>query len=344
MRGRAMIGRVFDIQRFSTHDGPGIRTTVFLKGCPLRCLWCHNPEGLSPDRQLSFSPEKCIGCGDCVALCPNHVHRLEPSGEGVVHVLDRDRCRLCGACASACVAGATEMVGRDLSVADVLREVLEDRAFYGPSGGGLTLSGGEPMLQFDFTAALLRAAKEQGLHCCVETSGFAPPRHFESLLGLVDLVLYDYKETDPERHIEYTGVPNDLILENLRGLYAWGAKIALRCPIIPGCNDRDDHFAGIAALARQMPNLEGIDLVPYHPLGRGKIERLGLAEGDRHLTGPGVNPLLPGLAARDRQRGQTPRSARSQPHLSASIPDRATLAGWIGWFAARGIRVRSPNG
>jgi len=324
-----MIGRIFDIQRFSTHDGPGIRTTVFLKGCPLRCLWCHNPEGLSPDPQLSFSPEKCIGCGNCVALCPNHVHRLEPSGEGVVHVLNRERCRLCGTCANACVAGATEIVGRNVAVAEVMGEVLADRAFYGFSGGGLTLSGGEPMLQFDFSEALLRAAKGQGLHCCVETSGFAPRRHFESLLGLVDLFLYDYKETDPERHIEYTGVPNDLILENLRGLHAWGAQIALRCPIIPGLNDHEDHFAGIAALARQMPNLERIELVPYHPLGRGKIERLGMAASHWATEGNG---------------GQAPRGAPSQPPLTAVMPDRAILAGWIGWFAARGIRVRCPQG
>jgi pyruvate formate lyase activating enzyme len=323
-----MIGRIFDIQRFSTHDGPGIRTTVFLKGCPLQCLWCHNPEGLSPDRQLSFSPEKCIGCGDCVAACPNRVHRLEPSGDGVVHVLERERCRLCGACAGACVSDALEMVGRDLSVAEVLREVLEDRAFYGPSGGGLTLSGGEPMLQFDFTAALLRAAKEQGLHCCLETSGFAPRGHFEALLGLVDLFLYDYKETDPERHIDYTGVPNDLILENLRGLHAWGAKIALRCPIIPGCNDREDHFAGIAVLAREMPKLEGIELVPFHPLGRGKVERLGMAVSDADAG----------------QRGQTPRGDWRGSALAASLPDRATLDRWVGWFAARGIRVQCPGG
>jgi len=322
-----MIGRVFDIQRFSTHDGPGIRTTVFLKGCPLQCLWCHNPEGLSPDPQMSFSPERCIGCGDCVAACPNRVHRLEPSGAGVVHVLERQRCRLCGACAGACVSGALEMVGRDLSVAEVLGEVLADRAFYGPSGGGLTLSGGEPMLQFDFTAALLQAAKEQGLHCCLETSGFAPRGHFEALLRLVDLFLYDYKETDPERHIDYTGVPNDLILENLRGLHAWGAKIALRCPIVPGCNDREDHFAGIATLAREMPKLEGIELVPFHPLGRGKVERVGMA-------------VYHPIASR---RGEPPRGAHSQSPLAASIPDRATLDRWVGWFAAQGIRVQCPG-
>jgi len=307
MRMSGLIGRIFDVQRFSTHDGPGIRTTVFLKGCPLGCLWCHNPEGLSPDRHLSFSPEKCIGCGDCVGVCPSHVHRLEPSGDRLVHVLDRGPCRLCGACAAACVAGALEMVGRDISVAEALGEVLEDRAFYGPSGGGLTLSGGEPLVQFDFTAALLEAAKQEGIHCCLETSGLAPWHQFETLLGLVDLFFYDYKETDPERHAQYTGVSNAVILDNLRALYSRGARIALRCPIIPGSNDREDHFAGIAALAREMPKLEQIELLPYHPLGRGKVERLGMAASP--------SPAMP-------------------------APDRAAIEQWIGWFAARGVPVR----
>jgi pyruvate formate lyase activating enzyme len=299
-----MTGRIFDIQRFSTHDGPGIRTTLFLKGCPLRCAWCHNPEGIGPNRHLSFSPEKCVACGDCCGVCPNRVHRLEAAT--AAHTLARERCQLCGVCADTCVAGALEMVGRDISVAEALAEVLADRDFYGPSGGGMTLSGGEPLQQFDFSAALLRAAKEQGIHCCVETSGFAPWRHFESLLGLVHLFLYDYKETDPQRHKQYTGVSNELVLENLHKLYARGERIALRCPIIPGCNDQEDHFEGIAALARKMPAIEGIDLLPYHPLGRGKLERLGIAEA----------------------------SAAANP------PDQATIQRWVDWFADRGVAVR----
>jgi pyruvate formate lyase activating enzyme len=199
------------------------------------------------------------------------------------------------------------MVGRDISVAEALGEVLEDRAFYGPSGGGLTLSGGEPLVQFDFTAALLQAAKEQGVHCCLETSGFAPWEQFQTLLGLVDLFFYDYKETDPERHARYTGVSNELILDNLRALYSRGARIALRCPIIPGLNDREDHFAGIAALAREMPKLDPLELLPYHPLGGGKAERLGMAASP--------SPAMP-------------------------APDRAAIEQWIGWFAARGVPVR----
>jgi pyruvate formate lyase activating enzyme len=208
------------------------------------------------------------------------------------------------------MAGALEMVGRDISVSEALGEVLEDRPFYGPSGGGLTLSGGEPLAQFDFTAALLQAAKEQGVHCCLETSGYAPWHQLETLLGLVDLFFYDYKETDPARHAQYTGVSNELILDNLRALYSHGARIALRCPIIPGSTDREDHFAGIAALAREKPKLERVELLPYHPLGGGKAERLGMA---------------------------------ASPSAATPTPDRAAIERWIGWFAAQGVRVRCPQ-
>ena len=226
-------GRIFDLQRFSTHDGPGIRTTVFLKGCPLRCLWCHNPEGLDPDLQLSFLSSQCVGCGECRDVCPNHAHRIELCADRIVHTLERPQCRRCGWCAAACVSGALEQVGRDVSVAEVLREVLADRAFYGLSGGGLTLSGGEPLLQADFTAAVLQAAKDQGIHCCLETSGYARWQQWEGLVSLVDLFLYDYKETDPQRHVEYTGVSNALILENLRALYARGAGLPCAVPSFP---------------------------------------------------------------------------------------------------------------
>jgi pyruvate formate lyase activating enzyme len=220
------------------------------------------------------------------------------------------------------------MVGRNASVEEVMEVVLRDRDYYQASGGGMTLSGGEPLFQPAFARALLEAAKAAGLHTVVETSGFADWAVFERVLPVVDLFLYDYKETDPERHIDYTGVPNDLILENLRGLYIWGAKIVLRCPIVPGCSDREDHFAGIATLAREMPKLEGIELLPFHPLGRGKAERLGMAVSDADAG----------------QREQSPRGNWRGAPLAASIPDRATLDRWVGWFAARGIRVQCPGG
>jgi pyruvate formate lyase activating enzyme len=270
-----MTGRIFDIQRFSVHDGPGIRTTVFLKGCPLRCAWCHNPEGISPRPQLAFDPRRCIGCGYCFRVCRRGAHRM---AEGR-HVLDRDVCEACGTCVAECYAEALEFIGREVSVADVMAEVRADRPFYETSGGGLTLSGGEPLAQIDFAEAVLRAAAAEGIHAAIETCGHAPWPSFERVRPLVGLFLYDWKETDPGRHKEFTGVSNELIRANLRTLYAAGARILLRCPIVPGLNDREDHFAGIASLCRQMPALLGVELLPYHRLGLGKIERLGTRAG-----------------------------------------------------------------
>ncbi|MCX7013558.1 MAG: glycyl-radical enzyme activating protein [Candidatus Sumerlaeota bacterium] len=269
-----ILGRVFDIQRFSIHDGPGIRTTVFLKGCSLRCVWCHNPEGIDRERHLSFVARNCIGCGYCFRVCPNQVHVMD-SEKG--HLLRREKCEVCGACAEECYAKALELVGRDVTVEDALAEVMRDQPFYETSGGGLTLSGGEPLAQIDFTEALLRAAKEAGLHCAVETCGHAPFRAFKRVLPYVDLYLYDIKETDERRHEEYTGAPNGVIFENLRALHDAGAAILLRLPIVPGLNDRDDHFENVARLMRSLPRLRGAEIMPYHRLGTSKRERMGLA-------------------------------------------------------------------
>ena len=202
-------GMVFDIQRFSIHDGPGIRTTVFLKGCPLRCRWCHNPEGIPPEPMLSFTPSRCVGCGRCLEACPRKAHQ----NRGGEHTLDRSLCQVCGRCAEACCSGALEIVGKRMSVEEVLREVLSDRAFYETSGGGMTLSGGEPLLQGDFCEALLGEAKRQGLHCCVETSGLATWELIDRLRPLVDLWLYDLKETDAQQHRD--AHPDQLALEEV---------------------------------------------------------------------------------------------------------------------------------
>jgi pyruvate formate lyase activating enzyme len=303
-----MTGRIFDMQRFSIHDGPGIRTTVFLKGCPLRCKWCHNPESISPNPQLAVMPEKCVSCGACLDVCKEGALALNRTQRIVI---DRHRCTSCGDCPPECDVRALEMVGRDVTVDDVMAVVLRDREYYQSSGGGITLSGGEPLFQPRFARALLVAAKAAGLHTVVETSGFAPWEVFQDVLPAVDLFLYDYKETDSALHEAFTGEPNALILANLRKLHDHGGRILLRCPMIPEFNARKEHLDGIARTASGLSRLRGVELLAYHRLGRAKLQRFGF------------RPSMP---------------------ESVKPPEPSTVRGWYAYLTNKGVKLVNAPG
>ncbi len=260
------------IQRFSTHDGPGIRTTVFLKGCPLHCAWCHNPETQHSHPELMYADNLCIHCKACESLCPAGVHLFNEE-----HTLHREKCLSCGICADACPTKALEMVGKSMTVEDILRPVLQDAPFYGEAGG-ITLSGGEPMAHPEGTLALLRAAKEAGLHTALETCGHFPPQYLPALHEVTELFLWDYKDSDPLRHEKYTGVSNQLILQNLHALDGMGARVELRCILVKGVNLEEAHLDAIARTYHTLHHCTGVTLLPCHAYGESKARHLGRKE------------------------------------------------------------------
>ena len=297
---------VSDIQRFSVHDGPGIRTTVFLKGCNLRCRWCHNPEMIRPGAELQLFPDRCVGCGACLTACPKQAHTITDGGRA----FDRSLCVACGACAEGCYAHALVLVGRELTVEQVLKEVAADREFYDRSGGGVTLSGGEPLLQPEFAGELLRACKGQGIHTAIETNLAWPWERVEAVLPVTDLVLLDIKMMDAAAHRRWTGAGNEQVLENARKLSQTEVPIIVRTPVIAGVNATAEDIGRIADFIRAFGNLLYYELLPYNPLGAGKYRSLGM----------------------------------EQPRERFARPDRQTLRALAEEARGRGIRVRCPDG
>lgn len=263
-------GLLFDIQRYSVHDGPGIRTLVFLKGCPLRCPWCSNPEGQETKPELAFRRSLCIGCGVCKGACSSGAIRFK----GAFIEIERRKCTLCGDCTKVCPSQALSIVGRWMTVEQVLEEVERDLVFYEASQGGITLSGGEPFTQACFTEAVLKACKARGMATAIETAGYAPWHSVEPIIPYADLIFFDIKHLDSLRHRQLTGVSNQLILENAKRLAGLGFPIVIRYPVIPGFNDDPKDRDALFHFTTTLPGVRRIDLLPYHRLGESKYKML----------------------------------------------------------------------
>lgn len=263
-----MEGIVFDISRYCLDDGPGIRTTVFLKGCPLHCIWCHNPESNSKEIEIGYDASKCVNCKVCSRVCTNHCHEFI----GNEHHFNRHLCIKCGRCIEACEMQALSQIGKKMNVDEVMKIVCRDQAFYKSSQGGMTLSGGEIMFQFDFALSLLKEAKKRNIHTCVETTGFVDSQKLLKMIPYVDLFLYDCKQMDSSLHKKYTGVGNELIIKNLKEIDNQGKEVILRLPLIPNINDNENHFKQVGQLANELENILYLEVLPYHPLGLSKAQ------------------------------------------------------------------------
>lgn len=266
-----MTGTIFDIRRFALNDGPGIRTVVFFKGCPLRCLWCCNPESISMEPQLAFVQKKCNNCGECIPVCQEKVFTNPKNQLKVNH----EKCNLCRDCIETCTEEALKIYGYSAESGEIIEEAVKDKNYYENSGGGLTLSGGEPLYQPEFALEILQKAKQKNLHTCIETSGYASQQTFEQISPYTDVFLFDYKMTNESKHIKYTGKSNRKILDNLAWLNKQNKTVHLRCIIVPKLNDRLRHFKAIAELSEKYPGIEQVEVMPYHDFGVPKYREIG---------------------------------------------------------------------
>lgn len=273
---------IFAIKRYALHDGPNIRTTIFFKGCPLSCNWCHNPEGIEFGARLLSLEEKCVGCGECVDVCPENALRL--TGGGIER--DTSLCKLCGACVEICPALAHEATGWSMSTEELLAELKKDLPFFEQSGGGVTISGGEPFCQPLGLSALLQGCETLGIHRAVDTSGYVPTATLLEMAPHVDLFLYDLKHMDNVRHQQLTGVANETILHNLKLLSEGGHQIRVRIPLLGGINDDQNNIRATGLFAAGCKSVQGIDVLPYHPSATGKYRKLGIPYQGGNFTAP----------------------------------------------------------
>lgn len=278
-----LTGTVFNIMKYSIHDGPGIRTTVFFKGCPLKCLWCHNPEGQKPGQELLYRPERCIGCGQCLEICAKGAIAYQ---QGKL-MYSRDQCSACGSCSLVCPAGARELVAKTMSVQEVMTEIEKDLIFYDESGGGVTFSGGEALMQPEFLLEILKECRKKEIHTAIETCGFVKLDVLAGLYDYVDLFLFDLKHLDSRKHGELTGVPNELILANLTWLAENHPHVILRLAVIPGLNDDEAGLEKLGELAKSLKSIQEVHCLPYHQAGVEKYRRLGLEYPLFDLQPPG---------------------------------------------------------
>ncbi len=280
-------GEIFDIKKYAIHDGPGIRTTIFFKGCPLSCHWCHNPESLSRATQRLYREERCIGCMECVKACPNDALTATENGPKWVAA----NCVYCKTCARVCPAEAVEFIGKTMSIEDVMAEITKDTLFYDQSSGGVTFSGGEPLMQPSFLMGLLKACGDLDLHRTVDTCGYADTRTLLNVATHVELFLYDLKHMDSEKHYRYTGVPNEMILTNLKCLSRQGARIIIRLPLIPGINNDRENIERTGAFLSSLAGVNQVNILPYHHTAAAKYKSLGLNYGAVDIARPARDHL-----------------------------------------------------